>query len=69
MSNINDNNKHNQSTRNKKLIMTIIACTIFVFSIFFYTIIYRIDHVTAIDKKKYHEAVDKYLNTESYNYE
>lgn len=52
---------------NKKTIITIIACLFLVFAIFSYTIIYRIDHVAALDSNKYHEAVDKYLNTETYH--
>lgn len=52
---------------NKNIILTIIACMLFILTVFFYTVIYRINHVTAMDSKVYHEARDKYLNTDSYN--
>jgi hypothetical protein len=52
---------------NKNTIITILACLAFIFGIFSYTIIYKIDHVVAMDSHKYHEAVDKYLNTETYH--
>lgn len=58
----------NKNAKNhKKILITIIACLCFVFTVFFYTVTYRIDHVTALDSAKYHQAKDKYMNTESYH--
>lgn len=58
---------NNQALKSNKTIVTIIACFIFVLAVFSYTIIYRIDHVTAMDSSEYHKARDKYLNSETYN--
>lgn len=59
--------KNNLANSNRNIIISILLCIAFIISVFSYTIIYRIDHVTAIDRTKYHQAVDEYLNTESYH--
>lgn len=66
MSVVNISNPNYRKKLPKNIIFTILSCIFFILFTFSYTIIYKINHVAAMDSSKYHQAIDKYMSTDSY---
>lgn len=60
-------NVNYKSKSNKNVIPTLLACIAFILAVFSYTIITKKKHVTAMDSQQYHQAIDKYMTSDSYH--